>query len=1167
MDALAWADDLIVLTQKRGAQDLKIPHVVFNIDNRNDDDYFASIKAYDRSVAAIVERFTNGNSRDPSVARMSLYEIFQWIDHAFRSDLAARGIIDSGVDLFVDSEIQKFDGIQPPKTVFQSVGIASAVRRLVESNLPDWEVAVDPRTRQWRFFPSHKDMISGGFGTVVSVSIDKLTLTLGAGETDHFDMTGDGSSVRIQNNLDRRFTETKDIESIDAGLNQITLKSPLLYDYEAGDFAIPMFAQEDRVPSVGLDLTESEQNTLREDVDGVATAVSITSIKQTAERIKAGPEGSSSGNIRVQPGYDDDFHTDYNRGRHEARTDDRGIDGMGIIIDEIVSFDSGGGVMKTHVWFSEEHSQFGNDHDELLAAGNSEWTGTICHFLTSGGEVSDISGQNLSGEIESFVREGWMDSPTNEIRRFKLTLDRDILAINASIQSQVGPGNPDRFEMSGSDLFAPSNPNQRNIVGRSWRVESTTEDDDARDIDDSCPAVAVSPSLQGGTVPQIASPANQLNPNLLTWAGQQAHWQLNPATNPFAQITMWRLEGPPEPAPDQAICADVPTPPVPPDIYLMKRKLEAHQVRTPSSGYAGLAHLWRRRTKELFLTTDRLEHESQLPQFQVLCDAIHRRLSGLHYSGSLVMRSVRDYLALSDRGWRAFFGSGETGFQTGVVTEQSRFYGLVNEIEYDLDNGSTTISFDSAGLAGALKQGLLERLFVTETSELAELKARQKATEDRLLCFQRIPQPPSPLTRSGCTVSYDQQSIQRKVTTVDPKQLGLGTGETALGNPSNTTGNSGSTSGSTAFNPERVIERDFNGDAWAVELTTGANVGGVENGTQFNHDYDVPAVPQHLPQHTADSFAALQMAMQGMDLVQPPPTAQALIKAGSTTTVIQLRTAIPNDGRFDGGFMEIRYGGDRITRPMYPITSHTATTVTLASAMSEAAPRAGQVAMIWPERIPKTDADDFPNGGRPWKDTAGNWFVTDPAGVVTKADLVSGVLEAHGTNAPAALDLGNANVDLTVKGEIDFASATVVGLPGAGAPDVLTTKGDLLSHTGTSYKRVPKGGNDTFFGINGSGEQEYRKIPSGAMEASSVTTSILADLNVTESKLEADLCKIAANPSFSPHIACLGSARGWLDDCSLPRRDGRMDKSAASSRSELLPAQGLCTHQVGYGDR
>ena len=96
--------------------------------------------------------------------------------------------------------------------------------------------------------------------------------------------------------------------------------------------------------------------------------------------------------------------------------------------------------------------------------------------------------------------------------------------------------------------------------------------------------------------------------------------------------------------------------------------------------------------------------------------------------------------------------------------------------------------------------------------------------------------------------------------------------------------------------------------------------------------------------------------------------------------------------------------------------------------MSETPPGTSISATVYAAGVPTLDATDFPNGGTPFKDSAGDWFVAQ-GGSVSPASLVSGVLEA-GTGTPE-FDLGWATGTHNARGTWDFSGATVTGL-GAG---------------------------------------------------------------------------------------------------------------------------------------
>jgi hypothetical protein len=79
--------------------------------------------------------------------------------------------------------------------------------------------------------------------------------------------------------------------------------------------------------------------------------------------------------------------------------------------------------------------------------------------------------------------------------------------------------------------------------------------------------------------------------------------------------------------------------------------------------------------------------------------------------------------------------------------------------------------------------------------------------------------------------------------------------------------------------------------------------------------------------------------------------------------------------------------------------------------MSEAAPGTGAAATVWAARIPTLNPTDFPNGGRPFKDASGSWFVA------TRGQLVPATL--GGTTLSKATSTTPADLRVVTRREIE----------------------------------------------------------------------------------------------------------------------------------------------------
>ena len=1001
VDAVSFADRIIL--QQSRAEDLFIPYLVFNVDDPADPDRIYGIRIYDPTGATPADKYRQGNSKDPANEKMTVADILTYLGAAYQSDFYSRGLLDSpSGDIFDATEIAAFTGT-PEKVVFENEGFGQAVRKILRANLPDHELTVDPRSRKWRITPAHKDIMTTGVATINGVGVPD-TQVFNVDDASIFATSGDGSRVRVQSRDNYFSSAVEGVFSI--ATNTITLDNPLPFTVQLGDLVFPMFEDSGVAPRVSIELgDDAESADLLVDLKGVHTAVEIVGRKQERERFKItknGPGATVPGIVGRglgwgggwDPGYNDD--TDY--AVHKNRRIDRGPmpDLDGIEIDEITTLSG----PVTAIYFSEEQSSFENDHF-IDGSGGSEWDGCACVFLTY--EQADAEAANHVGIVDSFERIGWMDSPTNTIRRFRITLDRDILATLPNLESTVADGTGDKIMLSASEVHAPRNPNKRWAVGKVWRIESTGAADDARLIDDKgCHGYTEFPSAYDPnvTVPVSAIPIEQTTEAPRTFDELVDYWNLNPtSSNPITGGVprAWFLR-PPEPPPMVDPCDLIPpTPPAPEpiEIEMYRLKQEARSVRVPATGFTGLAYAYYGHSEVLRVLTDNFEDESQNSQFEAIAEAILRRVSAPHYSGSVPLNRIMPWIRMIDLGVRVTFGSGPTGFAAGVVTEQSRFWGLVRSMEVDFVNGGVSLSFESRGVSDVFNQDFLERVYVKETAEIAALKDRARQLEEEARCREANPPPAPPRIIQGCEVNVGGQSGGRGGGKIPSKNLFTGGGETALGVGGQGSASAGSVSGSHAFNAPYIVERNLiDGQVWALRNPSGAMVGGAAGASkQWIPDAAAAPLVKSVPAYHSEILNGILVGMMDLHLEIPVEGQTVQLASGSTSTVLQLEYAIPNDARFDDGWIEFKPAGDWVARDRYEIDTHTATTVTLKSAMAEALPPVGALAYLYPNNLDPLLASDYPSGGAQFKDASNQLTVVEPDGSVSQATVVGGFVD------------------------------------------------------------------------------------------------------------------------------------------------------------------------------
>jgi hypothetical protein len=291
VDAIAAAD--VIKLQQSKPNNVTIPKIIFNCDRTDDADFFYAIKNYDADESDPTIRYGYGWPKDVARAKLTLEDVFLYLQSAYQSELFDRGFLEGASDdLFDATDLERFDGIIPPKTILEATGFGTAVRQILQANAPDFDVFVDPRTRQWRFVPTAKDIVAGGYATISSVVTAKKKWVVDS--IARFALSGTGSTVRIQSASDPRASEIATVSALNSGAVTIEIATTTAYAFTAGDLIVPMHAAADRPPIVAIDLDQDcAENTLEVDLRGVFTAVSIVAFKQQTSKVEISQTASS----------------------------------------------------------------------------------------------------------------------------------------------------------------------------------------------------------------------------------------------------------------------------------------------------------------------------------------------------------------------------------------------------------------------------------------------------------------------------------------------------------------------------------------------------------------------------------------------------------------------------------------------------------------------------------------------------------------------------------------------------------------------------------------------------------------------------------------------------------------------------------------------------------
>ena len=1014
VDALSWAND--VTLQQSIADGVDIPELTFNVEQRDSggDDWMTSVKAYTRLGGnSALERFRIGNPSANEDPLMTLSEILEYLEAAYRSPLEDRGILPSGAPLFDPVEREELAGIVPPRTTLKG-GFGSAVRSLIRANVPELEIIVDPRTGTWHLVSTRDALVGEGETITADLGGGQYTVSDGS----RFAVTGNGSTARVVSVSESYKTEVVAISAVDG--DNVTFEAPL-FTFEAGDIIVPMYGVLDRVPIVQLRDAEIREEELAVDLSQSYGAVKVTARRQKTERIELSTKASPDVAAKIASAWDAAYDATYRGPAHSERRTDKGADLNGIVIHEIDNTHTG----STWIYFSQLTSSFGADHAVTNGnLGQSEWTGAALHLLTQA--AGNISENNVSAIVTFFSPSGWIDSPADTERRFLVKLDRDIVALAPGLLSVLADGNGDRFELSTSQVYKPTNPNGRWLANRYYQIENTTEVDEGRLLGDSnCIGTANYQGNFGQTLYSPALPALRSTPDIYSHQGQVNYHGFNPK-DPFGGVVRAFLIQPPEPPPGFAeLCAALPPQPPPP--REIKREydkwtLDVLSARVPAAGFAGNAHHFYGETKELVLLSDGLVREDQVENYEAVAERIWRRVSEPRYTGTLTLAGAADWLGFTDLAMRVRLEPGREGFAAGQPTERRRFWGLISSVSIDFASGQTQVAFGASGESDYDIE-VLERLFVDAETELAEVKARQLSLEEQFRCSQVNPPQPQPTVVSGCHVDYGGQDVAGKVAPIDLKDDALGGGETALGiSPPGDASNGPDNRGSRGFMRAYLGERDHEGKVAAVLVGSGAYYGGLEVGARFEVDPTAPADMKHQPQVNSERIDELGKALFGVSIDAPAQNQTVRLAAGSTDLTLQLEIHIPNDGRFAGGYAEF-YGvsAGLEARPRYKIGSHTASSITLAARMDESVPPEGAAVRLWAPRLPRLDPSVFTTRGTAvYRDRVGELFAVKNDVHVNVEEKPSGFLAAKDAQVVPEVAAGSSAARTLARGPWHF---------------------------------------------------------------------------------------------------------------------------------------------------
>jgi len=1074
---VTWANDVRIV---RDLGTVELPHLVVNPET-DEREWWSAVKKADNPTWPTRPTFGTGVPATDG-GKLTARDVLAYLNDTYASELTAAGVKDSGVSIFHDDDLEPLT-VELPRVDFVNLGFLDAVKKVLNF-LPDYGLFVDPKTTQWRIAKTRHNLQPGESTDVTSWTNNVSTIDIGVSDTSLFSTTTTdaGYYALIVHGTDARLSNYLQVQSI--GVGEITVLA-VGYDYPVGSNIYPMEAPGDQLPIVGVDIKQDIASLdVNEDLDGCYTAVSIYSQKQqTEEKIVSRYEGGSGtvtipAGLQQVPAWDSEFEDNWTIDKGDRETDN-GYLGTGIqIYDHTIT----GGV--SVISYLSAQSAYGTDNDVLLGVG--EWQGCAAYLnVHEGNEISaqnpriasNIVGMTVSSNIAGSGSHGYAITLAHDIEGHA-----DGLGTIYTTASPGPLGEVDSFiitqDLNLKDIDggrAVTNYNSNFEVYRKWGTSSTTQE--------------ILPTENNGANCNVTTTANGIavisnppqagyNPSASTKAPMtfdelNSFWTQKVGSGNFL-ARGWFLKKPQIP-PGQNQCHTKPPEPVKIETKYTTTKASVHQVRIPSSGYTGRANALHGLERELIVSSDRFVEQEQAQVYEDIALAVLRDVSEVQYDGTISALGVHNWLALSDLLCRVQVKNQDYTYHTAGWNYTNKLIAPLSGVTFDIKANRTEMRFDRRGVSNELSARTLETLYVSKDTLFAQnqkaaaaaLEAQKKAEK----CAAKsepavIPSVPS------CRVIYPEAGGGGsfgggKGPTVPPKQEGQGTNETPIAAPT-TNGGRGYDYRNFGAGADGFVERDYEGNV-SFWPSIGGMIPGTESGDTFTEAPTTNYKYRALPQVLKDDLQNIAGGLIGAKTVYAGNQVQGIIDTGSTTTVIEISSPGLTVDDFADGTLEIL---DGTPRPVYSITSNTASAVTLSSAMSEAAPGEGAVAVLRAEAKLQKDGT-LAADATMIQDANGNWFAVEADGTHTSAEVSGGDLTEK-TSSPntAHYEFGASGVEIEAQGEWDFSSATMKNGKAAIGGERAVASG---SYTGA----ITRGNSVRVFGGNNNNVAGRMQVPTG----------------------------------------------------------------------------------------
>lgn len=1042
-DAVWRADDILLqksISGDPGVGDVTVPKVVFNADP-DSDDYFFSVKILDPTGGAgsFPAVLGTGMPPEPADSRATVGEILHYLETAYQGPLTTQDIWPESGSLFDPSDLLELT-VRPDEIILENARFGEAVKELLRW-VPDRRLMVDHQTGQWRILAVAKALEDTTIDAqIVGANFDSLTPTgspqgrinmTGLDPAD-FALLGVGQRWRIfhapmgseEDTVGPELNEEFVIQSIQGTPAFPVIWTEALLSGTTGAAIGPVYGlgstitkvDPQALPTVGLNVDTSPRGgvNLSNSLVGSAGAVKVWSIFQKTERktIPWSP-GLSLGNPPdgfARPGWDPSYESTWDP-QDEDRTLDYGASGGGMEVFKIQ--DNTGVDGRFWVFIPYDESAYGNNHAPV-----DEWQGTTLWAWTSG--LTFSRQQNVTWTVDE-------QTVTSDIGDGRSGLVLKVTARGADLDEDNGgtfftvddDGQGDRVVLTQDESFSTTTArNRRWEVGRKWSTTETIYRKDGNPHTISCQATQI--RAWDGSLGS-SRPSNLLPPGVGLPGRNLGGFP--PSTGPWQQLAggglgsfqVYRFAGSgytQKPISDPSVLQRYAAPKTV-EMTLEETTTEIREARWPASGFAGHAYLMFGLEREISFTSRTWQADNQTPDYENLVRRLHDVHQRAHQQGTVSLFGIQEWGSLKDLGLRARLLTGTVipGGNNGLTS----FWGPVSSCELDFASDQVRVDFDTRSALADVALQVWERSRVREADRISALEQRLAKLGATVNCLNLPPAVTAPGTdarsirQGGRNPAVAPGPPKDEITLgMAPSGMGIAQGAAAAaaagGGYVQDTDNHYDTHGP---NAEATVFRDMLGQRFFQHYLGWAMPVGV-SGARAIPNAASEVTPHGIPQENAANIMAGMAAALGLTIPSNPQARFAVVRDatnGANTVLTIAAPSIPAGVMYDGGTVEILDFLPDTPRPPYDITNVAGGgLVTLDGVISEPLPETPAVCIVHPPLPIRPDPDDFPDGGTPAQDSAGEWVVISPTGVIQAAVLNPGLRSVSadaGTGSPA----------------------------------------------------------------------------------------------------------------------------------------------------------------------